>query len=321
MNLKVKRILSLILALALVIGLSACGSDKGDKKDEGKTAAGTKQEEKSDQGKNKDAGKTEEKTSLSGAILVISREEGSGTRGAFTEITKVAEKDTDNTTPTASIQNSTDLVLTTVAGNDRTIGYISLGSLNDSVRAVPVNGVEVSEEKVIGGSYPVKRPFNIVYKEDKLNDLTKDFLAYVESKEAQAMAKDAHVIAAFKDAKDYQKKEGLSGTIRVQGSTSVDPFMQKIEEAYKALNPQVNFDHTANGSGAGIQAVIDDNADIGMASREIKKEELAKGLTDKQIAIDGIAVVVNKANPIKTLSLEQIKDIFTGQITDWSKLD
>ncbi|MDD7593058.1 MAG: substrate-binding domain-containing protein [Peptoniphilaceae bacterium] len=316
MNSTFKKILGALFAMILVVGLAACGNGNNSSTEAagGDTSAAeetTAPAETSEEG-------AATGSLPNGEINVVSREEGSGTRGAFVEITGVEQDKTDNTYEGAIVQNGTDLVMTYVAGDARSIGYISLGSLNDTVKAVPVDGVEATEENVVNNTYALKRPFNIVYKEDKLTDLTKDFLAFIESKEAQDMAADAGVIAAFSDAKPYEGKDAnLEGTIRVQGSTSVDPYMQKIEEAYKAIHTGVKFDHTANGSGAGIQAAIDDNADIGMASREVKQEELDQGLTAKAIAIDGICVIVAPENGVATLSMDQIKGIFTGEVRNW----
>lgn len=297
-----RKIISALLALALVITLAACGNtgNEGGASSDKKTS---------------EAGKTEAKE-----IHVISREEGSGTRGAFVEITGVEKDKTDNTRPDAVIQNSTDSVKTTVSGDPAAIGYISMGSMDDTVKPLKVNGVEATEENVLNDSYPVKRPFNIVYKEDKLNDATKDFIGFIMSKEGQALAEGAHVLSADSNAPAYEKKGELSGKIRIQGSTSVTPFMEKLMEEYKKVQSGVTFDFTSNGSGAGITATIEDQADIGMASREVKDEEKAKGITDKKIAIDGICVVVSKENAADDLSMDQIKQIFTGEITDWGKL-
>lgn len=319
MNSTWKKILGALFAMILVVGLAACGNGNNETTEAPATET-TEETTGAEAATAADEATEAAQTGTlpTGEINVVSREEGSGTRGAFTEITGVAEDDNDNTYQNAVIQNGTDLVMTYVSGDPRSIGYISLGSLNDTVKAVPVDGVEATEENVVNDTYTLKRPFNIVYKEDKLTDLTKDFIAFIESKDAQDMAADAGVIAAFADAQPYTGQDAnLEGTIRVQGSTSVDPYMQKIEEAYQAIHAGVKFDHTANGSGAGIQAAIDDNADIGMASREIKQEELDQGLTGKAIAIDGIAVIVAPDNGVATLSMAQIKGIFTGEVRNW----
>ncbi len=297
-----KKILASVLAIAMVATLGACGNDKGNDKS------------------GSDSGSAGQAPAEAKEIHVISREEGSGTRGAFIEITKIKDGDNDNTRPDAVVQNSTDAAKTTVSGDPAAIGYISMGSMDSTVKAIKVNGVEATEENVLNDKYAVKRPFNIVYKEDKLTDATKDFINFIMSKEGQALAQASHVLAADGQAAPYAKSGDLSGKIRIQGSTSVTPFMEKLMEEYKKVQPKVTFDFTSNGSGAGITAAIEDQADLGMASREVKDEEKAKGLTDKKIAIDGICVIVNKDNACEDLTMDQIKGIFTGEIKDWSEV-
>ena len=258
---------------------------------------------------------------VAGTINVVSREDGSGTRGAFTEITGVLVKDAngeevDNTYSEAIIQNGTEGVLSTVAGDTNAIGYVSLGSLNDTVNGVAIDGVEPTNETVQDGTYPIARNFNIAWKGD-LSEVAADFVAYIHSAEGQAIAVEEGYVEAKLDGAAYAGDGSMSGTISIVGSTSVSPLMEVLAEEYKALNPDVQIDITSNGSSAGMTAAMEGTADIGMSSRELKEEEAAK-LTSDAIAVDGIAVVVNKENTLAGLTLEQVKAIFTGETTEWA---
>lgn len=252
-------------------------------------------------------------------ITVVSREEGSGTRGAFVELMKIEDNDGDHTVDTAEISNSTSVVTQTVAGNKSAIGYISLGSLNDTVKAVKVDDVEPTVENIKAGSYAVSRPFEICYKEENLTDLGKDFISFIMSAEGQKIVDDEGYIAMDEKAESYTGS-GMSGNLSLNGSTSVSPLMEKLAEAYRAINPDVNIDIQQTGSGAGITATADGTCEIGMSSRALKDEELAQGITEEQIALDGIAVIVNKENGIESLTSEQIHQIFVGDITNWAEL-
>lgn len=328
MTLKNSKIIAAALSLGLV--LSACGNNAAENKTE-EPAATTEE--------NKEADKTEEETTEEPAaeeeasedtadqadydFSVISREEGSGTRGAFIELVGLEEEGADGskedkTTVDAVVQNSTNGVMTSVAQDPNAIGYISLGSLNDTVKPVKVEGVEATEENIVNGSYKISRPFNLAYKEDKLNDISKDFLAYCLSTEAQEIVKEEGYVP-LSDTKAYEGAEGLSGSITVAGSTSVTPLMEKFIEAYKELNPDVQIDLQSTGSSAGIEAVIDESADIAMASRELKDEEKEQ-LTPEVIATDGIAVVVNTESKVEDLTVEQLRQIFSGEITNTGDL-
>ena len=252
-------------------------------------------------------------------ITVVSREEGSGTRGAFVELMKIEDDDGDHTVDTAEISNSTSVVTQTVAGNKSAIGYISLGSLNDTVKAVKVDDVEPTVENIKAGSYAVSRPFEICYKEENLTDLGKDFISFIMSAEGQKIVDDEGYIAMDESAESYTGS-GMSGNLSLNGSTSVSPLMEKLAEAYRAINPDVNIDIQQTGSGAGITATADGTCEIGMSSRALKDEELAQGITEEQIALDGIAVIVNQENGIDNLTSEQIRQIFVGEITNWAEL-
>ena len=252
-------------------------------------------------------------------ITVVSREEGSGTRGAFVELMKIEDDDGDHTVDTAEISNSTSVVTQTVAGNKSAIGYISLGSLNDTVKALKVDDVEPTVENIKAGSYAVSRPFEICYKEENLTDLGKDFISFIMSAEGQKIVDDEGYIAMDESAESYTGS-GMSGNLSLNGSTSVSPLMEKLAEAYRAINPDVNIDIQQTGSGAGITATADGTCEIGMSSRALKDEELAQGITEEQIALDGIAVIVNQENGIDNLTSEQIRQIFVGEITNWAEL-
>lgn len=256
---------------------------------------------------------------LTSDITVVSREEGSGTRGAFVELMKIEDDDGDHTVDTAEISNSTSVVTQTVAGNTAAIGYISLGSLNDTVKALEVDGVAPTVENIKAGSYAVSRPFEICYKEENLTDLGKDFISYIMSAEGQKIVDDEGYIAMDESAESYTGS-GMSGNLSLNGSTSVSPLMEKLAEAYKAINPDVTIDIQQTGSGAGITATADGTCEIGMSSRALKDEELAQGITEEQIALDGIAVIVNKDNGLTGLTSEQIRQIFVGDITNWAEL-
>lgn len=251
-------------------------------------------------------------------ITVVSREEGSGTRGAFTELLGIAKGDVDNTTDSAEISNSTSVVLQTVAGDTNAIGYVSLGSLNDTVKALKVDGIEATVANIKSGKYKVARPFNIATKAE-LSPLAQDFVKFIMSKEGQSIVVDEGYISVDDNAESYVSAS-LSGTITIAGSTSVAPVMDVIADKYRELNPGVTIEIQQSGSSAGITSAIEGVCDIGMASRELKDSEKSAGLTPTVIAMDGIAVVVNKENTVDNLSAENIKGIYVGEITDWASV-
>lgn len=252
-------------------------------------------------------------------ITVVSREDGSGTRSAFVELMEVVDADgKDATTPSAEINNSTNGVMMSVSGNPDAIGYISLGSLNDTVKAVKVDGVEASADNVKNGVYAVARPFEICYKEENLDDLAKDFISFIMSKDGQQIIADNHYIAVNSNAS--YTPAGLKGTISVNGSTSVGPVMEKLAAKYQELNSGAVVQIQQTGSGAGITAVTSDACNIGMSSRALKQAELDKGLTELKIADDGIAVIVHKDNKVDNLTSEQIKKIYLGELKNWSEI-
>lgn len=257
-----------------------------------------------------------------GAITVVSREDGSGTRGAFIELFGIEEEidgeKVDNTTMEASITNSTSVMMTTVEGDENAIGYISLGSLNDTVKAVKIDGVDATAESVADGSYKVARPFNVVTGEE-VSESAQDFLNFIMSAEGQQIIEDNGYIKQDPEAAAYEAGSP-EGTIIVAGSSSVSPVMEKLKEAYEALHEGVTVEVQQSDSTTGVNSVVDGVCDIGMASRELKDEEVEKGVTGQVIAMDGIAVIVNNTNEIDDLTSDQVKAVFTGETTEWEAL-
>lgn len=257
----------------------------------------------------------------SGEISVISREEGSGTRGAFVELfgieTEVDGEDVDMTTADAQTINSTAVMKTTVSGDDYAIGYISLGVLDDTVKAVKIDGTEATAENVKAGTYKVARPFNIAVKPDTENEVVKDFVAFILSTEGQAIVEESGYIPL----EDTETFEGTSpsGKAVVGGSSSVAPVMEKLIEAYKEVNANADIELQSSDSTTGMTSTIEGNYDIGMASRELKDKETEK-LEGIEIAIDGIAVIVNNENTVEELSTEQVFDIYTGEALTWEEV-
>lgn len=255
-------------------------------------------------------------------IGAITREEGSGTRGAFIELFGIEQKNdagekVDNTTDAAVVTNSTSVMMTTVAGDPYAIGYISLGSMNDTVKAIQIDGVDATVANIKDGSYKIARPFNIATKEG-LSEVAQDFIDYIMSADGQTVVEDNGYIPVS-DAAAYDGRVD-SGKIVVAGSSSVTPVMEKLKEAYLEKNPGVTIEIQQSDSSTGMTDTIDGACDIGMASRELKDSETEKGLTATVIAMDGIAVIVNNDNPINGLSKEQVGDIFMGNITSWGDL-
>lgn len=250
-------------------------------------------------------------------ITVVAREDGSGTRSAFSELMGVVKDDKDNTTDTAEVTNSTSVMLTTVAGNQAAIGYVSLGSLNDTVKPVKVDGVEATAENVKAGKYAVSRPFNIVTGKD-LTPLAQDFISYILSTDGQAVVDEKGYISVTQG--EAYKASGQTGTLTIAGSTSVAPLMEVLADKYMALNSGVKIEIQQSGSSAGITSAVEGVCQIGMASRELKDSETAKGVTATKIAMDGIAVIVNKDNSFSELTSDQIRKIYTGETTQWPDL-
>lgn len=285
---KIKKALALCVSLAVIGGVfTACGASDSD-----------------------------------AAIGVVSREDGSGTRGAFIELFGIETKDdagnkTDNTISTAEITNSTSVMMQTVAGNEDAIGYISLGSLDDSVKAVKIDGVEATAENVKNGTYKIARPFNIVTKSD-VSAEAKDFMAFIMSEEGQKVVEEDGYVSEGNNGAFTGGK--VSGKIVVAGSSSVTPVMEKLVEAYGKINPNLKIEVQQSDSTTGVTSAIEGVADIGMASRELKDEELKSGVTGQAIALDGIAIVVNNNSAIEELTTQNVFDIYTGVITKWSEI-
>ena len=267
-----------------------------------------------------DAGSDAAKFDTSKTISVVTREEGSGTRDAFTELTGVLVQDgdnkTDNTTTSAVTINSTEAVITNVKDNEAAIGYISLGSLNDTVKALKIGGVEATADNVKSGDYAVSRPFNIAYK-GELSDVAQDFVDYIMSSDGQKIVSDNGYVTVSENAAYSGKKP--SGKISVAGSSSVSPVMEKLAEAYQKVNTNAKVEIQTSDSSAGMQSAMGGTCDIGMASRDLKDEEKS-ALKVETIAKDGIAVIVNNANTCDELTLDQVKSIYTGETTVWSDI-
>lgn len=264
----------------------------------------------------------EEGTAAGGAITVVSREDGSGTRGAFIELFGIEEKNDagekiDMTTDMAEITNSTAVMMTTVAGNTNAIGYVSLGSLDDSVKVLSIDGVEATVDNIKNGTYSVARPFNIATGAE-VSEVTQDFINFILSEEGQAVVEENGYISQGNNG--AFESTMAEGKIIVAGSSSVTPVMEKLKEAYLAINTNASIEVQQSDSTTGMTSTMEGMCDIGMASRELKDSELEAGLTPTVIAMDGIAVVVNHENAVSGLTSAQVKDIFTGAVTDWAEV-
>ena len=307
---KMKKFLAVMAVVSMTAAMAAgCGSSE----EEGKAETNEKTEA---------SGETDASFDSENDISVTSREDGSGTRGAFIELLGIEEKDDegnkiDNTTEEANITNSTSVMMSTVAGNEYAIGYISLGSLDDSVKAVKVDGAEATEDNIKDGSYKVARPFNIATKEE-VSEVTQDFIDYILSEEGQEIVSDNGYIS-LDDVKPYAGSKP-EGKIVIAGSSSISPVMEKLKEAYLKVNTSAEIEIQTSDSTTGMTSAIDGICDIGMASRELKDEEKEQ-LKATVIATDGIAVIVNKANPMDELTSDQIKEIYTGEVLAWDELN
>ena len=316
-----KKVMCMLLTGVMAAGMFAgCGSsdtadtttDAADTTDAAATADAADTTSEAAQAENADFDHTS-------AIAVYSREDGSGTRGAFIELFGVEEKDesgekVDNTTEEAIITNSTDVMLTSVAGDTYAIGYVSLGSLNDTVKAVKIDGAEATVENIKSGTYKIARPFNIATK-GEVGEAAQDFINYIMSGDGQKVISDNGYIGD--DSAAAFESNGAEGKVVVGGSSSVSPVMEKLIEAYKAVNANVEIELQTSDSTTGMTGAADGTLDIGMASRELKDSETEEGLTATKIAMDGIAVIVNQENPAEDLSSDTVKGIFTGETTTW----
>ena len=325
-----KAIVVLMLAAMTATTVIGCGSSSSDTTTDTTATTDTTEDAAAEEETAEEAPAEEEAAedteaaggSMSGAITVLSREDGSGTRGAFIELMGIEQKDADGnkvdmTVDTAEITNSTSVMTTTVAGNTNAIGYVSLGSLDTSmVKALNVDGVEATVDTVKDGSYAVARPFNIATAGEP-EGVAADFINFIMSDDGQAVvSEDGYVSQGSTGAFTSDESEG---TITVGGSSSVTPVMEKLAEAYQAVNPNATIEVQQSDSTTGMTSTIDGTYDIGMASRELNEDELAS-LTPTVIAMDGIAVIVNPENPLTDITSEQIMQIYTGEITDWSEV-
>ncbi|WP_295422905.1 substrate-binding domain-containing protein [uncultured Subdoligranulum sp.] len=309
-----------VLAAAMAMSLAACGSTASSASEASSAAS---ESTASSEAASSEAASTEAAATdfdLDQDITVITREDGSGTRGAFIELTGVEEKNdagekVDMTTEAAATQNSTNGVMTAVANDETAIGYISLGSLDDSVKAVTVGGVEATSDNVSNGTYTLARPFNIVTNGEPTDAVAVDFIGYCMSPDGQALATEEGYIGG--EGTEFTSTQP-SGNITVGGSSSVTPLMEKLIEAYQAVNPNATIELLTTDSTTGVTGALDGTYTIGMASRELKDEETSQGAQATVLAMDGIAVVVNPANPTADLSVDQIKSIYTGETTVWA---
>ena len=306
----VKKILAAAAAMALTGALAACGSTATD------TTADTQAAD--------NIGNTSAASNFKADsdIAVISREDGSGTRGAFVELFGVEQKNDagekiDYTIDTAAITQSTGVMKTSVSQNEYAIGYISLGALDDTVKALDIDGAEASVENIKNGSYKISRPFNIVTTAN-LSPLAQDFIDFIMSADGQAVIEGEKYIPVS-DAPAYSGTK-QSGTVTIAGSSSVTPVMEKLKEAYTAVNPDVTVEINQSDSTTGVNSAVDGICDIGMASRELKDSEIEKGALGTVIAMDGITVIVSNDNPVHELTADEVKDIYTGNITTWESL-
>ena len=305
---KFRKLMAVTLVAAMAVTMAVgCGGSSSDK------SADSSADSSTDSGSDFDT---------SNDITIVSREDGSGTRGAFIELFGIEEKQDDGTkvdmtTTDAQITNNTSVMLTTVAGDEYAIGYVSLGSLNDSVKALKIDGAEATADNIENGSYKVSRPFNIAIKKDLDNEVAKDFMAYIMSTEGQEIVSNEKYIPVS-DVEAYAGSKP-SGKCVVGGSSSVSPLMEKLIEAYKKVNPNADIELQTSDSTTGMTSTIEGSYDIGMASRELKDDEASK-LEATVIATDGIAVIVNKANTADELSADQVKSIYVGDVTTWDEV-
>lgn len=297
---KLKKVLATLLGAVLVAGcITGCGSSDGSDAESVGTSFDT-----------------------SKAISVISREDGSGTRGAFIELFGIEEKDADgnkvdNTTEDASITNNTSVMMSTVAGDEYAIGYVSLGSLNESVKAVKIDGAAPGVETIKDGSYKISRPFNIVTKSE-VSEVAQDFINFILSADGQKVIEENGYIMNSENG--AFQGTNPTGKIVVAGSSSVSPVMEKLKEAYVSVNANAEIEIQTSDSTTGVESAINGICDIGMASRELKDTEASESVTATAIALDGIAVIVNNASPVEDMTSENVKNIFTGEAANWSDI-
>ena len=306
-----------VLSAAMLASLAACGSAPAS------SEASSAEVSSAEASSVESAAPAADAFDTAQDIAVFTREDGSGTRGAFIELTGVEQKDADGkkvdmTTEAAAVQSSTNGVMTAVANDPTAIGYISLGSLNDTVKAVTVDGVKAGADTVKDGSYTLARPFNIVTNGDATDPVAVDFIAYCLSADGQALATDKGYIGSEGEAFTSAQP---AGKIVVGGSSSVAPLMEKLVEAYKTVNPNAEIEHLTTDSTTGVSGALDGSYTIGLASRDLKDSETEAGAKATVLAMDGIAVVVNPENPVENLTVDQIKSIYVGEVTTWDEVE
>mgnify|MGYP002771564920 CR=1 FL=1 len=306
-----------VLSAAMLASLAACGSAPAS------SEASSAEVSSAEASSVESAAPAADAFDTAQDIAVFTREDGSGTRGAFIELTGVEQKDADGkkvdmTTEAAAVQSSTNGVMTAVANDATAIGYISLGSLNDTVKAVTVDGVAAGADTVKDGSYTLARPFNLVTNGDATDPVAVDFIAYCLSADGQALATDKGYIGSEGEAFTSAQP---AGKIVVGGSSSVAPLMEKLVEAYKTVNPNAEIEHLTTDSTTGVSGALDGSYTLGLASRDLKDSETEAGAKATVLAMDGIAVVVNPENPIENLTVDQIKSIYVGEVTTWDEVE
>lgn len=309
-----KKVVRILLTAMLAVSMfAACGASDDTNANTGTNTEANVESQKDGAESNFDA---------SEFISVYSREDGSGTRGAFVELFGIEQKNdagekVDYTTVEAIITNSTDVMMTSVAGDTYGIGYISLGSLNDTVKAVKIDGADATVENIKAGTYTVARPFNIATA-GEVSEAAQDFINFIMSTEGQAIVSEKGYISVA--GTESFTSNGAAGKVVIGGSSSVAPVMEKLIEAYLAINTGAEIELQSSDSSTGMSQTADGTLDIGMASRDIKDSELEAGLTGTTIAMDGIAVIVNHENPVEDLSSEAVKTIFMGEAYEWSEV-
>ncbi len=314
-----KKLLAMLIALTMLAGFAACSAAPAESE---ATEAPAAEATEAPAAEVTEA-PAEAPAAFDEEIVVVSREDGSGTRGAFIELMGVEQKDADGnkvdyTTLDAEIVNSTSVVLQTVAGNEAAIGYISLGSLNDTVKALQIDGADATVENIKSGAYKVARPFNIATKAE-VSEAAQAFIDFILSAEGQAVIQENKYIASVENAPAFAGSS-VAGKVVVSGSSSVTPVMEKLKEAYIALNPNAEIEIQMSDSSTGVKMAIDGACDIGMASRELKDSEIAEGVSATVIAIDGIAIIVNLNNPVSGLTAEQVRQIYVGETLNWAEV-
>ena len=317
-----KMILASICAAMVAVSFASCGNTSTTSSSSSSSTTSSSSEESSTEASSSEASSAEASSAdfdASHKINVVSREDGSGTRGAFIELMGIEQENEDGekmdmTTVDAQITNSTAVMMTTVAGDLYSMGYISLGSLDDSVKAVQIDGVDATVENIISGDYTVSRPFNIITG-DTLSDVAQDFYNYIMSDDGQTIISDEGYISV---SSGTFETNGAEGKITVAGSSSVSPVMEKLAEAYEAVNTGATVEIQTSDSTTGVTSAMEGTCDIGMASRALKDSET--GVTATEIAKDGIAVIVNLDCPVDNLTVDQIMNVYVGNTTDWSSL-